>query len=661
MRELTSTEKTQLWDLENKFKTALIHHESGRLAAARVFYEKILDILPNDAETLDLFGRLLFEQGDLERAVSTLNQAVDVNPNSSSAWNHLGVALLAIGNSDGALVAFNKTTELREDHVEGHLNAAAVLVGLGQLEKSLPRARRAADLAPDQFATRLRFGVVLRALERFEEAVVELVAAVRLDPLAPETYLHLSICHGALDNPVARCRSIRQGIVVAPASHEIHTHLPKVRGLGFSRINPVGWARRATRLRPGEARMWDHLSAACYGENRFVETVRNARRSSILAPGSAASHNNLATGLYYIGDYLGSVWAARTGLIVSPDIAEIEFTLSQSAFCGGQTDLAWRHWPARLHLDESPGRSGLPPTIWKRGEHLEGRLLVCSEQGVGDDILYLSCLPDLMSEVADVIVECDPRWQAILERSLPGIVTVQKQLRDDPVLGLIHDYAGLVRDQGIAAHIPSGTLPEIYRRDVALDPPRGGYLRADVDEVEVWRRRLEALGPGPYIGVNWRSGLTLTPQRSLYYPDAVELISQLPQSNVNLISLQYGSLGDDLRRIQDQLGVRVHQFEGLDQTVELDRVAALMSCLDLVIAPSTTVCHLACSMGVPTIGMDKSNFDCVNERDPLFLNLYPVMRRDEALNPSLAASRAAMALKFFLVHGRLPRLEPGNS
>ena len=661
MSELTPARRAQLRDLENSFRTALTLHDAGRLIEAGGLYEKILQVVPRHAETLDLYGRLLFERGEGKRSVAILREAVAASPDSSSCWNHLGVASRATGDLETALAAFQRTVELRADHVEGHLNLAVVLVDLGRLEAALPPARRAVLLFPQQFSTRIRLGTVLRALDRFEEAAVELRAAARLDPLATETYLHLSACHNVLAEPDARHQAVRRGILVAPAGHEIHTHLGRGESANAAGIDFVAWARRATRLRPSEHRMWDHLAAICHAENRFAETAAHARRSMLLAPDQIASYNNRATGLFNTGDYGGSIWSARAGLTLSPEFPELEFILCQSAFCDGRPGLAWRHWSSRYGLDESPGRVGLPAREWRRGVAPGGRLLVCAEQGVGDEILYFSCLPDLMAEVGDVIVECEPRWQAILERSLPGILTVPRQMRGDAARDLSHDYTDLVHEHGIESYVLCGTLPELYRHDVALDPPRGGYLRADSSEAGAWKQRLQTIGPGPFVGVCWRSGLTLTPQRTMYYPDAVDLISKLPRGNCTLISLQYGELGDDLRRVQDELGVPVHQFEDLDQTFELDRVAALISCLDLVIAPSSTVCHLASSMGVPTIAMDKSNFMCVDERDPLFLNLYPVMRRNEAANPSLAASRTAAAVYYFLANGRQPRVEPGNS
>ncbi len=90
MRDLSPEQQSQLRNLENNFKTALGLHEAGKLAEAGAIYEQILDVVPRHAETLDLFGRSLFERGELARSFEVLSKAVAADPHAPSPWNHLG-------------------------------------------------------------------------------------------------------------------------------------------------------------------------------------------------------------------------------------------------------------------------------------------------------------------------------------------------------------------------------------------------------------------------------------------------------------------------------------------------------------------------------------------------------------------------------------------
>lgn len=96
------------------------------------------------------------------------------------------------------------------------------------------------------------------------------------------------------------------------------------------------------------------------------------------------------------------------------------------------------------------------------------KLLVLAEQGIGDEILFASCFSDLYNDNPDLTIECDDRLMPIFRRSFPGINFVtrwrwrkgQEKEALQPV-----DHRG-----EFDAFIPAGSIPSIYRRDVASFP-----------------------------------------------------------------------------------------------------------------------------------------------------------------------------------------------
>ena len=61
------------------------------------------------------------------------------------------------------------------------------------------------------------------------------------------------------------------------------------------------------------------------------------------------------------------------------------------------------------------------------------RLLVYAEQGLSDQIMFASCLPDLLPQVGGCVVECAPRLVPIFRRSFPA-ARIEPQARDDASL-----------------------------------------------------------------------------------------------------------------------------------------------------------------------------------------------------------------------------------
>ena len=122
-----------------------------------------------------------------------------------------------------------------------------------------------------------------------------------------------------------------------------------------------------------------------------------------------------------------------------------------------------------------------------------------------------------------------------------------------------------------------------------------GYLRADPERIGFWRARLDALGPGPKIGISWRGGTaaTRTAQRSLGPADLLPLLG-FPVGG--FVSLQYDADAAEVAALPTG-GSAVHFWD--DALRDYDETAALVCALDLVISVCTAVIHLTGALGRP--------------------------------------------------------------
>ena len=120
------------------------------------------------------------------------------------------------------------------------------------------------------------------------------------------------------------------------------------------------------------------------------------------------------------------MWGLKEGLLFCHNHKAIFLILAAALIFSGRRVLlsdrkkkGWKHWARRFEYDGALERHGLPEKRWRQSEKLDGKLLVCSEQGIGDEILYLSCLPDLLKQHKAIVIECDKRWGPIFRRSFP--------------------------------------------------------------------------------------------------------------------------------------------------------------------------------------------------------------------------------------------------
>jgi hypothetical protein len=209
------------------------------------------------------------------------------------------------------------------------------------------------------------------------------------------------------------------------------------------------------------------------------------------------------------------------------------------------------------------------------------------EQGVGDEIMFCSMLPDLMKD-CKVIIDCDGRIEKMLKRSFPDAEAVY------PTSDLKAPFPWKA-DHKIDAFVPMGSLGRHYRKRAA-DFPKVAYLKADPEKVDIWAKHLETLPKALNVGISWAGGLKKTrfDKRTII----LEHMSPLLQTKgVNFISLQYHNwAAQECATVGSKLGVPIYHWG--DAISDYEDTAGLLMNLDLVITVNTSLHHLAGSLGV---------------------------------------------------------------
>ena len=220
---------------------------------------------------------------------------------------------------------------------------------------------------------------------------------------------------------------------------------------------------------------------------------------------------------------------------------------------------------------------------WK-GEDPKGKtIVVWGEQGLGDEILFSSCIKDLYESGANVIFDCHWRLEKIFKRSFPDIQVVGLRKDRDP--SKFDKYE-------IDYHVPIGSLGAFYRNDFK-DFPREAYLIPDQERVEYWKGQMK---PGFNVGISWRGGSRKTALHKRSIP--LQLWKPiLKTKGVNFISLQYGGAFEEINDMVKSLGVPIQSFD--DAIDDYEETANLVAACDLIISVCTTVIHTGGALGKP--------------------------------------------------------------
>jgi tetratricopeptide (TPR) repeat protein len=350
--------------------------------------------------------------------------------------------------------------------------------------------------------------------------------------------------------------------------------------LGATR-NAVFWHRRALAAQPGHPTALTNLGRALADDGAWRPARNALRRACVAAPHRAGGYVNLAHVERFCGDGAAAETAADRALRLDPAARAAQANRALLRLARGDLAGGWADYGARLN----------PPSTAPVLADFAGRVAeVIAEQGLGDEILFAVCLPDLAAVAAGVRLVCDRRLVGLFARSFPGID---------------------VRPHGTPEPFPAevtvraGDLPRLFRRELAAFPSgvfssdAGPLLRVEPQRQARWARALTAAGPGLKVGIAWTSGLARA-ERQACRTRLADWRPLATAPGVTPVALQYGDVEAEIAAAEAAWGVKILRWPGPDLKDDLEEVAALTAALDLVVTIPSGVGELAAAAGAPT-------------------------------------------------------------
>ncbi len=536
-------------DPQASFKSALAHQRAGRLELAEAAYREVLKALPGNPGVSVNLAIVLRLAGRPKEGLAYCEQAVAGDPELIEAHATLGALLTDLGRPDEAVGAHQKALSLDPNLVAAHVNLAVAYKALGRFADGIEAAERAVELAPDVADAHNTLGSLYQAADRLGEAEACYRRCLELAPGQPQALVNL-------------------GVIFALAERYEEA---------------VALYERAIAAAPGDAAGHRNLGAALVRLERLDEAVRHYRRSLEIEPDNAEVLINLGNALRILGQPGEAIDVFRQALEIEPDDAEAHLGLGVTQLLTGELEAGWDNYAWRWRAEQmAPERRRFAELEWDGGDLAGKTILVWSEQGIGDEIMFATCLPDLLEQARpeSCLLECDARLVGLYARTFPELTVVSK---------------GAPPPFDVQA--PIGDLPRIYRRRFEDFPKTVRHLIPDPEQAALWGQRLDELGDGLKVGIAWRGGgySHIRLRRSV---SSNGLRPLLATGGVQFVNLQYGECAEEIAAIAAKTGVVVHDWPDADPLTDIEGQAAQIAGLDLVIQASNASAHLAGALGV---------------------------------------------------------------
>lgn len=444
-------------------------------------------------------------------------------------------------------------------------------------------------------------GLKLADSGRHAEAIAAFEQALALRPDDARVLFALGRTAGAIGHDGAAESFFRRVLASEPDRLEALVNLANLMRKTARTGEIIALLKPALERHPERAELWLTLGTALR-EAGDVATAETFYREALrLQPDYGPAMGNLADLLADRG-HVDEALALYDRLLAADSLnAQARLNRAVLHLMRGDLKKGWRDYEHRLKIKGRVIVADHDLPAWDGKPRERKSVLVAAEQGIGDQIMFASLIPELQGMLAGrggkVILEAEPRLVPLFARSFDGVAVAAAKL-ESRAGATFARYDWLNRGDAHAA-IALGSLPRLLRNDVASFPNPHAFLKTDAAETARWTEWRKAQGPGPFVGLCWRSGKMGGLRAAQYAPlDAwASFIRDIPATP---LSLQYDVQGSELDALNRLSGRAILVPPELDQKQEIDRTAAMIATLDAVISAPTAVSWIAAGLGVPT-------------------------------------------------------------
>ena len=419
--------------------------------------------------------------------------------------------------------------------------------------------------------------------KRYDQCIKEVKLKLKQNPTSLHLLNYQAMAYSALKRDKEALLSYQKITKAAPTLAGPYYNMGIILKRNARATEAIESYKKAISLKPDYVQAYNNLGILYKDKEEYEDAIEMFMKAKELQPNHQNSYYNLALIKKEQGLNEQAIDLLLKVLDLNPTHAEANFIKCQIMLKTRHMRTGWRYYEYRWKT--SPQNEVIWPfpdkPLWK-GENGK-RVALWREQGIGEDIIFLSLVPEVKEMCNMLSVYVDPRLQGLCKRSMPDINFV-KDLEE-------------LRDVECDYHLPLGSVPGLIRNDISdFDRTVKGYLKADPKRVELIRNELK-LEDKMVIGISWKSIQTKYKTKSVQLKDMEHIFSGL---DVVLVNLQYGDVEDEIREFKAVTGIDVVQCASVDNREDLEGLAALIEVCDLVVSITNVTVHLAGALAKKT-------------------------------------------------------------
>ena len=572
-------------NLKDDEKKAIELIRSGRLEDAARVYSQLIEAGSKNYIVYGNLAALMIKSKNrsINQIIKLLNISLNLNPKFSDGYNNLGNILKEKGDLDSSINAYLNAIDINPSYPEAHFNLGNAYRDKGNIEKAINAFQASINLRPNYPKAYNNLGKLLIEFGELDQAIYYIEKALYYSPRYVEALTNLGLIYYKKDNFPTALKVYKNVISISPEYFDAHNNL----GILYQRIGNLKSAiksfEKALNFNPKGADTFNNLGFALLESDDINQSICMFRKAIKLRSIFPEAYSNLGNALKEKGDLESAISSYKKAIQLNSSFAEAHWNLSLVQLLTGDYDSGWDSYQWRTKKKDPKLPHCKPQTNeWDGGElEKNEKLLIISEQGLGDTIQYMRYIPYLKSIHINLSFCTLTKLHSIVQSSkidqTPLSPEQGEQVKEGKWISLL-------------------SLPRLLRitptNPIVLEP----YISSTSELKKNWRDKLRRGDKDMIVGLNWQGNpeMEKTHKGRSISLETFKILSEI--DNIQLLSLQKGFGSEQLKSCSFKDKFVKCQNE-IDHVWDFNETAAIIDNCDLIITSDTAVAHLAGGMG----------------------------------------------------------------
>ena len=343
--------------------------------------------------------------------------------------------------------------------------------------------------------------------------------------------------------------------------------------------------RKAINLKSNYEDAFLNLGIVLNEKCKYKEAALYTKKAIQIQPNFIKAHVSLSNIFYNLGDLKNSEKHAREAIRLDAKNANAHRNLSHVLIKKKQFTEGWKEYEWRWKVKDRKFRIGdklhTRKPEWKLG--VRGKVFLWAEQGIGDQILFSTLIPDLLKSTDELVLQIDRRLMPLYQR------TYTKKI-------IYIDESKILDDKEFDYQIPMGSLPKILRPSISSF--NNAYLvslKVDEEKAKRYKQLFKKNESKKIIGISWKTNSKMNNLKSISLEN---LIKATHRPDIIYVNLQYGNVKDEINKINEKYNIKIFDIKEIDKFNDVDSLSSLISICDEIISINNVTAHLAGSLNI---------------------------------------------------------------